>query len=172
MAKFQADAAKQLHTAQLKMKEEAAAAMLAQKHKEDERQRKMKEDIEAKSQERAERIMFRVGMRMKNRELSDAVLEWREQQVEEKQRLRAEGIMRRVGGRMRNRELALNYAEWCRNYRGDVVTMWQNRNAQLTMELETLQMKFMMTTQVRGRVRQCGVHVRMSCVQGEFKQAW
>ena len=116
---------------------------------------------EAKSQERAERIMFRVGMRMKNRELSDAVLEWRTRQVEEKQRLRAEGIMRRVGGRMRNRELALNYAEWCRNYRGDVVTMWQNRNAQLTMELETLQMKFMMTTQVRGRVRQCGVHARM-----------
>ena len=81
--------------------------------------------------------------------------------------------MRRVGGRMRNRELALNYAEWCRNYRGDVVTMWQNRNAQLTMELETLQMKFMMTTQVPGRVGlwggACGVrvhvHVCVLCVQ-------
>ena len=92
--------------------------------------------------------MKRVGLRMLNRGLSDAVMEWRDQQVEEKSRLRGEGIMRRVGGRMRNKELALNYAEWVRNYKAGILEMWQNRAQNTKIELEALQMKFAFTTQV------------------------
>ena len=92
--------------------------------------------------------MKRVGLRMLNRGLSDAVMEWRDQQVEEKKRLRGEGIMKRVGSRMRNKELAMNWAEWVRNYKAGILTMWQNRHQNVKLELEALQMKFAFTTQV------------------------
>ena len=102
--------------------------------------------------------MKRVGLRMLNRGLSDAVMEWRDQQVEEKSRLRGEGIMRRVGGRMRNKELALNYAEWVRNYKAGILEMWQNRHESLRVELDALKLQFALTTQV------CSVSIPLQLV--------
>ena len=103
---------------------------------------------EVKSRERGEAILKRVGLRMLNRGTSDAVMEWRGQHMEVKNRLRGEGIMMRVGSRMRNKEVALNWAEWVRNYKAGILTMWQNRHRNLSVELDALKMKFAFTTQV------------------------
>ena len=111
---------------------------------------KWEDDVRVrKAQERAEAIMKRVGGRWLNREASDCFREWNGKMVQEKSQQRAEAIMRRVGGRMRNKELALNWAEWYRNYKGDMKTMWLNRNARLQEELDAMNLKFMMVTQVK-----------------------
>ena len=83
-----------------------------------------------------------------NRDLSDALREWHGKWWEEKSRVRAEEVMRRVGGRMRNKELALNWAEWSRNYRNDVTTVWKNLCSKLQGEIEALELKFSLSTQV------------------------
>ena len=106
------------------------------------------EKTEAVAQERAERIMKRVGGRWKSREMSDAVQDWHGKQLEEKAAQRAEMVMKRVGARLRNKELALNWAEWARNFRSDRSTMWENRVAKLQAALDELQLQFTLKTQV------------------------
>ena len=92
-------------------------------------------------------IMRRVALRLLNRDKSDCVVMWRQAQVADYRRERAELIMRRVGGRMRHKDKAMNFTEWVRNYRNGMAAMWQNRNAKLQEEFDTLQLEYQMATQ-------------------------
>merc|ERR1712054_316990 len=68
----------------------------------------------------------------------------------EKNRLRGERIMRRVGARFNNKEIAANWTEWHRNYKDGILEMWSNRANRLQYEIDSLQMKFNLTTQSGG----------------------
>ena len=91
--------------------------------------------------------MKRVALRMLNRDKAFCVIIWRENQVTDKNQKRAERIIKRVSGRMMKKDLTLNLAEWIRNYRNGVAEMWQNRNAKLQEEFDTLQLEYQMATQ-------------------------
>ena len=97
---------------------------------------------------RAERIMKRVGGRWMHGEMSNAFENWQESHAREKARLHAEVLMRRVGNRLQNKQVALNFAEFERNAKNDREIMWRNRVAKLQVEVDSLQMKFTLVTQV------------------------
>ena len=98
--------------------------------------------------ERAKGIMRRVAGRWRNREASDAVREWHGKIMAEKQRARGVAMMRRASGRWKHKELAINFYEWLRSCSNDRVTIFKNRAARVQQELATVQMKFVMVTQV------------------------
>ena len=106
------------------------------------------EKRERESRERGERIMKRVGGRWRNQEVALNFQEWRMKQVEERDRERGERIMKRVGGRWRNQEVAMNWQEWYTNFKADRDQMWKNRFSKLETELEAMNLKFRMVTQV------------------------
>ena len=69
-----------------------------------------------RNHQRGEAVMRRVGLRMLNRELSDACLGWHHNVVGVQKRLRENRLMRRVGARMTQQELTNVWDAWYHNY--------------------------------------------------------
>ena len=85
--------------------------------------------------------MRNVAKRMRNCELSQALVVWHKACGQARAKRKAEQVMRRVGARMCKRELALNWAEWYRNYSQEMVGMWQSKAKRLQSQLATVQRK-------------------------------
>jgi len=102
---------------------------------------------EFKAQLRGERILKKIGAKFKNQDLFDMVNSWQERWREDGALKRGEQIMRRVGTRFLKKELSLLYGEWVHNYRGDLREILTNRTNKLQMEIDSLHLRFILTTQ-------------------------
>ena len=85
---------------------------------------------EAMRQEKAERMLKRVGARLRQRDAVEALVVWHDSAMTAKMQAealrmqeRGESILKRVGGRLRMGEAASNVAEWRRNTRLGVLEM-------------------------------------------------
>ena len=99
------------------------------------------------NQVKGEAIMRRVGLRILNKELSVCYLGWKYKYLEDANQERGEQILRRVGARLMKAELSQGYVEWVRNKENGIKDMWRRRAENYQIEINSLQLKFSLTTQ-------------------------
>jgi len=97
---------------------------------------------------RGERIMKRVGARFMNKDTVHVLMEMKENFQLHLRKMHAAHVMKKVGSRMNKRALYQNWFEWYKNAKDGFKEMWQLRAEKYQLEIDSLQLKYALTSQI------------------------